>query len=270
MTMIPEGAAFGADIKIVPLPAFQDNYIWLLRFKDQAIVVDPGDARPVIEYLSRRKLNLHTILITHHHGDHIGGVSYLTDVFPDVQLIASSHSNIKNISRTVQQGDVILFPEFDDFTLEVLEIPGHTLDHIAFYDSKYHHLFCGDTLFGAGCGRVFEGTYAQMFDSLNQLVALPEETQVYPAHEYTLSNLRFANAVDITNPAVAARVLLEQERVNVGHPTLPTTLKIEKDTNPFLRCTDPDIVTMASDYMGTSLTTPLAVFSALREWKNIF
>lgn len=270
MTMIPDGVARNADVKVVTLPAFQDNYIWLLRFKDQAIVVDPGDARPVIEYLSRRKLNLHTILITHHHGDHVGGVSYLVDVFPDVQVVASHRSAVKHVTKHVQHGEQFVLPEFGALTLNILEIPGHTLDHIAFYDAKNQRLFCGDTLFGAGCGRVFEGSYEQMFDSLNCLMALPDNTQVYPAHEYTLSNLRFANAVEVNNPAITERVAREQEKISLGHPTLPTSLQLEKSTNPFLRCTAPEVMAMASDYIGEALTTPLAVFSALREWKNIF
>ncbi|WP_394248017.1 hydroxyacylglutathione hydrolase [Vibrio profundi] len=249
---------------IKSIPAFNDNYIWLIQNSDRrCAVVDPGDAAPVLEYLQKHELTLDAILITHHHHDHIGGVPELVRQFPKVDVVGPRDEPIPTLTHPVEDGDQI---ELFDEVFLVLGLGGHTKGHIGYVgDAK---LFCGDVLFSAGCGRIFEGTPAQMFDSLNKILALPQETEVYCAHEYTASNVAFALAVEPDND------LLHQYRDEVNRlraqnkPTIPTTLRQEKWVNPFLRYTQPSVIKSVSN--RTPQTDPLSIFTALREWKNEF
>lgn len=251
-------------LNIKSIPAFNDNYIWLIKNSDRrCAVVDPGDATPVLTYLKEHELNLEAILITHHHNDHIGGVAELVRQFPNVDVVGPANEPVPTLTHAVDAGDQI---ELFDEIFFVLGLEGHTSGHIGYVgDGK---LFCGDVLFSAGCGRVFEGTMEQMHNSLNKLAALPEETEVYCAHEYTTSNLAFALAVEPDNSQ------LQQYRDEVNRlraqnkPTLPTTIRREKWINPFLRTDQPSVIRSVSN--RTSQTDPLAIFTALREWKNEF
>jgi len=255
-----------AAVEIVPIPAFQDNYIWCIRSGTHAAVVDPGDAEPVRRYLAAERLSLSAILATHHHSDHVGGICALVRTQP-VPVYAPHDDRIDCAPTRVAAGDVVALPEFG-LTLRVLEIPGHTCSHIAYYGPNM--LFCGDTLFACGCGRLFEGTPLQMLTSLTRLAALPDNTLVYCGHEYTRSNLRFGRAVDPSNPALAAWDQEAAERRRRGLPTLPSLLAREKRANPFLRCDDPAIAAAAGSEAGRVLRSPVDVFAVLREWKNRF
>jgi hydroxyacylglutathione hydrolase len=253
-------------LEIVPLPAFQDNYIWTLRDGRHAAVVDPGDARPVKEYLAREGLSLVAILATHHHPDHVGGIAELVGM-KKVPVFGPRGEPIPALTHALGQDDPVRIPELGaDFT--VLDIPGHTRAHIAYYGLG--SLFCGDTLFACGCGRVFEGTAAQMLASLAKLAALPDDTRVYCGHEYTLANIRFARKVDPDNALLAARERRAQSLRDAGRPTLPSTLGEERATNPFLRCAEPAVVESANKYLGSRIGDPVSVFAAIREWKNRF
>jgi hydroxyacylglutathione hydrolase len=257
-------------LEIVPLPAFQDNYIWTLRDADRktphAAVVDPGEARPVKEYLAREGLTLVAILATHHHPDHVGGIAELV-AMKKVPVFGPKGEPIPELTNPVGQGDKAEIPALKA-TFSVLDIPGHTRAHVAYYGLE--SLFCGDTLFACGCGRVFEGTPAQMLDSLTKLAALPDETRVYCGHEYTLANIKFARAVDPGNAALAAREAWAQAQRAAGRPTLPSTLGAERATNPFLRCAEPVVIDSANKYLGSRIGDPVSVFTAIREWKNRF
>jgi hydroxyacylglutathione hydrolase len=253
-------------LEIVPLPAFQDNYIWTLRQGGLAAVVDPGEARPVKEYLAREGLRLVAILATHHHPDHVGGITELV-AERKVPVFGPKGEPIPAMTHPVGQDDKVEIPELAA-TFSVLEIPGHTRAHVAYYGLG--SLFCGDTLFACGCGRVFEGTPAQMLQSLTKLAALPDETKVYCGHEYTLANIRFARAVDPENALLAAREARASKLRAAGLPTLPSTLGEERATNPFLRCAEPAVVESANKYLGARASDPVRVFAAIREWKNKF
>ncbi len=250
------------DIKSIP--AFSDNYIWLIQNSDQrCAVVDPGDAKPVLEYLQQHDLSLEAILITHHHNDHIGGVSELVRQYPGVSVVGPANEPVPTLTHAVEAGDQI---ELFDEVFLVLGLEGHTSGHIGYIgDGK---LFCGDVLFSAGCGRVFEGTMEQMFTSLTKLSTLPEETEVYCAHEYTASNVAFALAVEPDNTQ------LQQYRDEVNRlraqnrPTLPTTIRREKWINPFLRTDQTSVIRSVTN--RTQKTDPISIFTALREWKNEF
>ncbi|TFH90656.1 MULTISPECIES: hydroxyacylglutathione hydrolase [Vibrio] len=251
-------------LNIKSIPAFNDNYIWLIENSDRrCAVVDPGDAKPVLDYLAQHDLSLEAILITHHHHDHIGGIAELVRQFPNVDVVGPANEPVPTLTHAVEAGDQI---ELFDEVFFVLGLEGHTLGHIGYVgDSK---LFCGDVLFSAGCGRVFEGTMEQMHTSLSKLVALPEETQVFCAHEYTASNVAFALAVEPDNEQ------LQQYRDEVNRlraqnkPTLPSSIRREKWINPFLRTDQPTV--MRSVANRTSETDSLSIFTALREWKNEF
>jgi hydroxyacylglutathione hydrolase len=263
---------------IIRIPAFKDNYIWLLRKGMNAVVVDPGDARPVLDVLEREGLNLSSILVTHHHKDHQGGVTELLARFP-AAVFGPATESITAITQPLHGGESIRLNSLD-VEFQVLAVPGHTLGHIAYYGAGC--LFCGDTLFGAGCGRLFEGTPAQMFDSLSRIACLPEETAVYCAHEYTESNLRFALAVEPGNRHLQRRVDEVAVMRAKGLATVPFPLRLEKETNPFLRCDEPEVLASARGRMagvgGTAgdpataaaIATPSAVFAVLRQWKNEF
>jgi hydroxyacylglutathione hydrolase len=254
------------SIRVVPIPAFRDNYIWCLRDESRATVVDPGDAEPVFSYLAREKLVLSAILATHHHSDHVGGIGALTRRHR-VPVYAPSDDRIDGVTDHVGEGDIVSLPEFG-LEFQVMEIPGHTLTHIAYYGPNM--LFCGDTLFACGCGRLFEGTPRQMLASLTKLAGLPEHTRVYCGHEYTQSNLRFARTVDPSNALLETWSREAEDLRRRGQPTLPSSLDREKRGNPFLRCDDPLVVGAASREATEALAGPVAVFAALREWKNRF
>ena len=258
---------------IVAIRAFTDNYIWVIRDHCHAAVVDPGDASPVLAYLQREKLKLVAILNTHHHNDHVGGNAALLQEFtvpvygPANESIPTLTHRLKECNDPESEEGSAYIPEFS-LSLRVLDIPGHTAGHIAYYGANL--LFCGDTLFACGCGRLFEGTAQQMVDSLQKLADLPNKTEVYCGHEYTQNNIRFARAVEPGNQAL---IKLEDEvkKLRVQDiPTLPSTIATEKATNPFLRCNQPEIIRSASNHTGKPLTDPVSVFAALRDWKNHF
>src|SRR6185369_22279 len=221
--------------EIVPLPAFQDNYIWTLRDGKHAAVVDPGEAGPVKDYLAREGLSLVAIMATHHHPDHVGGIAELV-AMKKVPVFGPKGEPIPALTQPLGQDDKFSIPELAA-EFSVLDIPGHTRAHVAYYGLG--SLFCGDTLFACGCGRVFEGTPAQMLHSLTKLAALPDETKVYCGHEYTLANIKFARTVDPGNAALAVREERAKALRAAGKPTLPSTLGEERATNPFLRCAEP-------------------------------
>jgi hydroxyacylglutathione hydrolase len=264
---------------IVPVAAFSDNYIWLVQDPagQQAFVVDPGDAAPVIAALRDRGLTLSAVLVTHHHPDHVGGLPALRAAFPSAIVYGPRNPSIAGIDRRLAAGDRAALAAFGaDF--EVLEVPGHTLDHIAFFTPRLASqagtrddrpvLFCGDTLFAAGCGRLFEGTPAQMLASLARLAALPGDTLVHCAHEYTLSNLSFARAVEPASAALAERQADAAARRAEGRPTVPSDIAAERATNPFLRWQEPSVRDAARQRLGHEAATDAEVFAALRSWKN--
>ena len=255
-----------ASYQVVALRAFADNYIWTLRDARRAAVVDPGDARPVIDYLRAEKLELVAILNTHHHADHVGGNAALLSSWK-VPVFGPHDERIREVTHRVRDGDRFSLPHFG-IGFEVMEIPGHTRSHVAFHGDGM--LFCGDTLFAVGCGRLFEGTPGQMHESLSRLMKLPDDTRVYCGHEYTLSNIRFARAAEPGNAALGelearAAKLREQDQ-----PTLPSTIGQEKSTNPFVRVGEPAVVASASKFAGKPLADPVSVLAAIREWKNGF
>ncbi|MFZ4535550.1 hydroxyacylglutathione hydrolase [Propionivibrio sp.] len=250
---------------VIRIPAFKDNYIWLLHKGAAAVVVDPGDARPVLEVLEREGLSLAAILVTHHHADHQGGVASLLAHFP-AEVYGPATESITGITQPLHGGETICLAALDA-EFQVLAVPGHTLGHLAYYGSGC--LFCGDTLFGAGCGRLFEGTPAQMHGSLTRLAALPDQTAVYCAHEYTEANLRFALAVEPGNRHLQRRVAEVALARAKGRATVPFSMALEKATNPFLRCSEPEIVASAQGRMARAHDA-LQVFAVLREWKNVF
>ena len=256
---------------LIPLPAFQDNYLWLLHDGRSAIVVDPGDASPVLACLQQQGLELAAILLTHHHADHTGGVA---------ELRAATGAKVygpaaETLPTTV--GPVIELDEGDRIRLlglefELIAVPGHTAGHGAYYAADAAQgplLFCGDTLFSAGCGRLFEGTPAQMLASLDRLAALPDTTRVCCAHEYTLSNLRFALAVEPGNADIARHLEQCQQLREQGRPTLPSPLALERRINPFLRSREPAVVAALAE-REPQANDEVARFAALREWKNGF
>jgi hydroxyacylglutathione hydrolase len=253
-------------VDIVGIPAFKDNYIWVWRRGNLAAVVDPGDAAPVLDHLKRTGLSLTAILATHHHADHVGGVEDLLHRYP-VPVFGPAAESIADVDHPLQDGDRVQLPELGiDFA--VLDVGGHTRGHIAYYGANT--LFCGDTLFAGGCGRLFEGTPQQMWRSLSRLAVLPPETRVYCAHEYTKANLRFALAVDPDNVALQSRVKAVDRLRAASLPTVPSTIGLELETNPFLRCRVPEVIAAATRYRGAEVGGDEAVFAALREWKNNF
>lgn len=250
----------------VALPAFRDNYIWALACEGLALVVDPGDAAVVTPWLEREGLRLAFILVTHHHADHTGGVATLKATHG--ARVLGPDEGIEHLDQVLAGGESLRLEPFGQ--AQVLAVPGHTLGHVAFHFPDHDLLFCGDTLFSAGCGRLFEGTPSQLHASLQALAALPDATQVCCAHEYTQSNLRFAAAVEPGNPAVAQRVQ-EVSRLRLeGLPTLPVQLGEERHYNPFLRCTAPEVVAAVSAHLGGALAPGEATLAALRAWKDVF
>ncbi|MGB5080998.1 MAG: hydroxyacylglutathione hydrolase [Burkholderiales bacterium] len=253
-------------IEVIPLRAFKDNYIWTIRDTRSAVVVDPGEARPVLDYLADQHLRLAAILATHHHQDHVGGIAELCRVHP-APVYGPRGEPIPTLTHPVGGGDRVAI-EPVNVSFEVLDIPGHTRAHVAYYGAGM--LFCGDTLFACGCGRAFEGTPRQLYASLQKLMALPDETLVYCGHEYTLANIGFAKAVEPENAALLEREADDARLRRQDRPTLPTTIAREKATNPFLRVTRPAVIESANKYLGKRAGDPAAVFAALRQWKNEF
>ncbi|MGV0963449.1 MAG: hydroxyacylglutathione hydrolase [Polynucleobacter sp.] len=262
-------------LQVWPIPAFDDNYIWCIHDGQSALIVDPGDAAPVLQYLEQKNLTLTGILITHHHADHTGGILNLLQALGSVPVYGPANIEIPGRTNVMMEGDKIevLAPRI---SLEVYEVPGHTLTHIAYFANMQANvvepmLFCGDTLFASGCGRLFEGTPTQMSQSLAKFIALPKNTLVYCTHEYTLSNIRFALAVEPNNAnlitwAETAKALRDQHL-----PTLPTTIGQELQVNPFMRCDQQVVIDAALEVSGEkSLPTPAHVLAVIRAWKDRF
>ena len=251
-------------LTLIPLPAFDDNYIWVLHDDDHAVAVDPGDPAPLIAYLDAHRLTLSAVLITHHHRDHTGGNTLLRQRY-NCAIHAPDNPRIPAVTHVLRDGDTLDLAA-PQLRFGILATPGHTLDHISYVG--HGCVFCGDTLFGCGCGKLFEGTPAMMAASLDALLGLPDATRVCCAHEYTLSNIDFAKTIDGTNPA-----LLERERVDRAlraqhRPTLPSTLALERKTNPFLRFHDADMAAFAANYLKRPHPDPAEVFGAIRAAKD--
>jgi hydroxyacylglutathione hydrolase len=254
------------ETEIFSLPAFEDNYIWCLRRGDHVAVVDPGDALPVLEHLAATKRRLSAIFVTHHHADHTGGIASLIDRYR-VPVFAPAAEAIAGASHPVAGGDRIVVPTLD-LEFEVIDVAGHTRGHVAYY--RRGTLFCGDTLFGCGCGRLFEGTAGQLHAALSKIAALPSDTLVYCAHEYTASGIRFATAIEPDNAAVVARARQVADRLARREATVPFSLADELATNPFLRCRQAAVVTAAERRLGHRPADELEVFTALRKWRDSF
>lgn len=254
---------------VLTIPAFKDNYFWLIHNERYAVVIDPGDANEVIAALLKHKLQLIAILITHHHADHTGGVLDLVD-FAKAPVFGPENPNIAGVTHKVKHADYVCLPELN-LEMQALAVPGHTLDHLTYVAISHGWMFCGDTLFAAGCGRVFEGTPEQMYSSLQLLAQVPDSTLIFCAHEYTLSNLRFAVAAEPENRMLQSRLKVDTDKRAHSRPTVPSNMGLEKRTNPFLRCTEPGIIRnlQALGKLGGE-KDPVAVFTALREWKNNF
>jgi hydroxyacylglutathione hydrolase len=255
-------------IDVLPVCAFRDNYIWLIRNtdNDKVAIVDPGDAGPVLTALAENNLTPAALLITHHHADHVGGVQRLLEHY-NVPVFGPARETIPGCSHFLSEGDRISLDALG-LTFDILEVPGHTSGHIAYYG--HGCLFIGDTLFMAGCGRLFEGTPEQMHASLQKLLTLPDDTRVYCAHEYTLANLRFARTVEPDNAAVSARFRDCETLRRRNLPTVPGTLAVERQTNPFLRVDQAGVAAAAENFTGRALRDPVAVFAAIRSWKDGF
>lgn len=253
---------------IYPIPAFSDNYIWCLSENGRAIVVDPGDDAPVQQYLQEHGLELAAILVTHHHYDHVGGVKGLLKAYPGVAVYGPENA-CPDISHRLADGDTlsVLGHHFS-----VLSVPGHTLDHIAYFCDDPDHclVFCGDTLFAGGCGRLFEGTPAVMLKSLRKLMALPKRTAVYCTHEYTLANLQFAIEVEPDNTNLQQRLIETQDLRQRGTPTLPSTLEAELLSNPFLRTEEASVKRRVIEHAQLKHWDDSSIFGQLRAWKDTF
>jgi hydroxyacylglutathione hydrolase len=255
-------------MKLIPIPAFDDNYIWMLHDTHQALVVDPGDAQPVLEALVQHQLTLGAILVTHHHGDHTGGVDALRQA-TSAQVFGPARERMPEPLQRLQDGDLV---DLLDLRFLVMDVPGHTAGHIAYFaevPGDAPVLFCGDTLFSAGCGRLFEGTPAQMLTSLTRLAGLPDATRVCCAHEYTLGSLRFALAVEPNNADTLAYQTHAQQLRAANLPTLPSFIGLEKAVNPFLR-THLTSVSSKVQQIDPAAQDPVSVFAALRTWKDMF
>lgn len=253
---------------ITPILAFSDNYIWLIQNPESnaAIIVDPGDGQVVLDELKKKDCNLKAILVTHHHYDHSGGLSELLKHFT-VPIYGPQNDFIPSVSNPVKEGDSINIEGFDEI-IHVLDIPAHTKGHIAFYTKDF--VFVGDTLFSGGCGRLFEGTAEQMFNALLKLSKLPDETRVYCGHEYTEKNLRFARLIEPNNMILKQHYedVLQSRKEN--KPTIPSTIGLEKEINPFLRCHIDNVKLKAEEHAGRMLASPIDVLATLRKWKDRF
>ena len=259
------------SLAVLTVPAFNDNYVWLIHDGTHAVAVDPGEAAPVQNALKDNQLSLSAIVLTHRHDDHVAGVAALLE---DKQIPVYGPRNekvaIPTVTEPVAEGDTIAVPEMN-LELTVLDVPGHTVGHVAYVEPNNNWLFPGDTLFAGGCGRLFEGTPKEMAKSLSKLTALPDDTLVYCGHEYTISNLKFAIEVEPHNKALAERMQDAEALRKKGQPTIPSTMALEKATNPFLRYAEPEIMTrlIANGRLGKKADA-VASFTAVREWKNNF
>jgi len=254
---------------IIPIPAFRDNYIWAVTNERSVAVVDPGDAAPVFAWLDANDMRLTAIIATHHHADHVGGIPALR-ARNDVPVFGPARETVPGRTQALREGDHIDVPGVA-LSLAVFDIPGHTAGHIALYSTDADPvLFCGDTLFAAGCGRLFEGTPGQMWSSLGKLASLAPATRVFCGHEYTLANLRFAEAVEPDNAAIRARTAREQAKRDRDEATLPSTIGDELETNPFLRAARAGVMAQAAAHAGRKIDDPVDSFAALRAWKDGF
>tara|TARA_R110002049_G_scaffold146932_2_gene309550 strand:- start:394 stop:1164 length:771 start_codon:yes stop_codon:yes gene_type:complete len=255
-------------LTIQAVSAFNDNYIWFIQAPDSRdiLIVDPGDAIPVIDAIKQQQLNPVGLLITHHHNDHIAGIKQLVNDY-DMPVYGPKSESIPHLTHPLSAcEDLIVNSTFP--TITVLDVPGHTRGHIAFLIDG--NLFCGDTLFGAGCGRLLGGTAEQLHNSLQLITNLPEQTKIFCAHEYTQANLRFAALVEPDNTEIKQRIVDTDALVMNGQPSLPSLLSLELKTNPFLRCQQPDVIQAAQHFSGHQLQHSGAVFTALRSWKDQF
>lgn len=253
-------------IDIVPLRAFKDNYIWVIRHENYAAVVDPGDPDPVLKYLTQENLKLVGILTTHHHHDHTGGNLKILESHP-VPVYGPAQEIIAGTTHRVEEGSSITLPELG-LKFSVLHVPPHTAGHVAYYGANM--VFCGDTLFGCGCGGISEGTPEQMLASLAKLAALPESTAVYCGHEYTLENIKFALTLDPSNPTLHLREQQAVQKLNKGLPTLPSTIGLEKQSNPFLRYQHPTLLKAIATYYGSAPKDPATIFTTLKKMEKEF
>ena len=256
-------------LNVQTIPAFDDNYIWLLHQPNNpaVAVVDAGDADVVLSVLRKNNYQLHAILVTHHHFDHIGGIKKLLTAFPQAQVFAPAIENIEFTTDPVQAGDTVVLPALN-CQFEVLDVSGHTRGHVAYYSADAGLVFCGDALFAGGCGRIFEGNAPQMFAGLQRLAQLPDETLIYCAHEYTQQNLQFAQRVEPLSQALQQRIKQTDLQRQQQLPTVPSRLSQEKATNPFLRCSETTVVSSTEQSVGHALPDACAVFASLRAWKD--
>ena len=252
-------------LSVEPIKAYTDNYIWLVSTNEGSIVVDPGESKEILNLIDSNKIDLKGVLITHHHYDHTNGLLDLTN---KINLEVYGPKKIEGINNIVKESDKFSLIGID---FEVIEIPGHTLDHLAFFSSnnKDPILFCGDTLFAGGCGRVFEGTFEQMFKSLKKISNYPKETKIFCGHEYTLSNLKFALEVDKDNKQLSDEYINVKKLISSDIPSLPTNLNKELKVNPFLRCNEINIKNKVIDKFNI-IDDELEIFTALRKWKDNF
>lgn len=248
------------------ISAFEDNYIWLIQDEKRrfATIVDPGDEDPVIDHLESHNIQPIAILITHHHGDHTGGVTELVNRY-QIPVYGPAGERIPALTQPLSEGDNVILEQIDT-TLNVMDVPGHTRGHIAYYG--HDALFCGDTLFTGGCGRLFEGTFEQMHRALSRFAALPEETRVYCAHEYTQANLKFALVAEPENSELQQRVAETDRLRSDDLATVPSTIGLEKRTNPFLRSDVDTVIAAAEQHAGHSLQSGAEVFATVRQWKD--
>ena len=254
---------------IITVPAFSDNYIWLICDKDKnrAAIVDPGDAAPVVKVLQENGIKPVAILITHFHSDHVGGIGKLLEVYPGLPVYGPEKERIPHMTHPLNGTETIGLDVLD-IKLNVMNVPGHTAGHIAYYDEQNGNLFCGDTLFACGCGRVFDGTLQDLHDSLQTIAQLPAQTKIYCAHEYTLDNIGFAKWVEPENKALLAREEAAMALIDNDQPTVPSELALELETNPFLRTNQPDVVKRVEQATSKSLNNSAEVFAAMRTWKD--
>lgn len=258
------------SIQIHPIKAFSDNYIWTLINKNnkQAIVIDPGQSAPVVDYMQEHGLDVTSIWTTHHHYDHVGGVTELQEYFPMTHIVAHSEHGVEQ-DQTIKDGSTV---SAWGCLATIWDVSGHTASHMAYIldiDGQ-KHCFCGDTLFSAGCGRVFTGTIEQLYDSFKRLNELPPDTLLYPAHEYTANNLRFGLTIEPDNVAMQEALAQAEEKTAAGIPTLPVTLAHEREVNVFLRANEPSVIAAVEAKMSVDSDKPLTVFAALRELKDNF